>query len=143
MTVSAILKVKGRDVATASSDKTLQDIAHLLTERGIGAVVITEEDGRVLGIVSERDIVRAVASRGAACLAAAAKDFMTSTVVGCSESDSIADLMGVMTDRRIRHLPVLAEGQLVGIISIGDVVKARIAEAELEAEAMKQYITSG
>ncbi|QPC41283.1 CBS domain-containing protein [Kaustia mangrovi] len=143
MTVSAILKSKGRDVATAAPETTLLDIANSLTSRRIGAIVIAEPEGQVVGIISERDIVRAVAEHGPSTLGEAVSEFMTSPVLACGEDDSVAELMGVMTEHRIRHLPVLADGRLVGIVSIGDVVKARIAEAELEAEAMKQYITSG
>ena len=142
MNVGGILKEKGRQVETANPDASLQDIAGVLGEKKIGAVIITKDSGKIAGILSERDIVRAVAREGAAALKKPASDVMTKKVITCSEADSVNDLMESMTAGRFRHLPVVNNGNLTGIISIGDVVKWRIAEAEFEAEEMKRYIAS-
>lgn len=142
MNVGGILKEKGRQVETAGPDASLQDIAGVLGEKKIGAVIITKESGKIAGILSERDIVRTVAREGAAALKKPASDVMTTKVITCSEADSVNDLMESMTAGRFRHLPVVNNGNLTGIISIGDVVKWRIAEAEFEAEEMKRYIAS-
>lgn len=143
MTVAAILSEKGRDVVTVSGSNTLADICSKLAERRIGAVVIVDDSKHVLGILSERDIVRVVAASGAAALQSAASDAMTRQVVTCSSEDTIATLMTKMTQGKFRHLPVVENGKLVGIVSIGDVVKRRIAEAEFEARAMRDYIATG
>ena len=143
MTVAAILKEKGRDVVTAHPGATLADICALLTDKRIGAVVLTDKSGGVKGIVSERDVVRAIAREGAAALARPVSGFMTREVVSCAEDDTNASLMAKMTGGKFRHLPVVREGKLVGIVSIGDVVKRRIAQAEFEARAMREYIATG
>ena len=140
MTVAAILNGKGRDVLTAGPDATLAEICKLLDEHRIGALVILEKDGSVCGIASERDIVRQVSRQGNAALALPVSSCMTRKVVSCSEHDTIDHVMGKMTDGRFRHLPVLENGKLAGIISIGDIVKAKIQQAELEAEELKRYI---
>ena len=142
MNVGGILKEKGRQVETAGAETSLQDIAGVLGEKKIGAVIILKDSGKIAGILSERDIVRAVAREGASALKKPASDVMTKKVVTCSETDSVNDLMESMTAGRFRHLPVVNNGNLTGIISIGDVVKWRIAEAEFEAEEMKRYISS-
>ena len=143
MTVSSILKDKGREVATISPDATLQDAAGVLAERRIGAVVVTDFAGRVAGILSERDIVRATAGSGCDALKEPVAAYMTREVVTCTAADTSERLMEMMTYGRMRHLPVVEDGKLAGIISIGDVVKRRIADAELEAESLKAYIASG
>jgi CBS domain-containing protein len=143
MTVAAILKEKGREVVTADPGTSLTDICALLAEKRIGAVVVTDKSGSVKGIVSERDIVRAVARDGAAALAKPVGGVMTREVVSCAEGDSNALLMAKMTESKFRHMPVVNAGKLVGIVSIGDVVKRRIAEAEFEAKAMREYIATG
>jgi CBS domain-containing protein len=140
MTVSAILSVKGTDVATAQPHRTLTEISKMLADRRIGAILITGADGGLRGILSERDVVRAVAQRGAAALDDPASQHMTSKVVTCGRSDLIADVMEDMTKGRFRHMPVVEDGRLVGIISIGDVVKHRIAETLAESESLKDYI---
>jgi CBS domain-containing protein len=140
MTVANILKEKGAEVATAPAEMTIAEIASLLSERRIGAVVITGPDGAIEGIVSERDIVSGVARYGPEVLSGPASTVMTRDVHTCDPSDSIYDLMNVMTEQRIRHLPVVIDGKLQGIVSIGDVVKQRIAEIEFEASEMKRYI---
>ena len=142
MNVATILKAKGSDVATVNPTVTLGEVATLLSERRIGAVVVMQ-DRKVLGIVSERDIVKAVARNGGEALTAPVRDVMTSRVVTCSLHDSVDELMDSMTMGRFRHLPVIEDGELAGIISIGDVVKHRIAETVMETEAMRLYIANG
>jgi CBS domain-containing protein len=142
MNVATILKAKGYNVVTASPGMTLAEAARLLSEKRIGALVIMQ--GRqILGILSERDIVKTVAYAGAEALERPVRDVMTSRVVTCSLNDSVAELMDEMTDRRFRHLPVVEDGELVGIVSIGDVVKHRIAETIMESEALRFYIVHG
>lgn len=143
MNVAAILKMKGRDVVTASSESTLLEIAEILSARKIGCLVIIGIEGKVVGIVSERDLVRTLARDGSEALKEQAKSFMTKEVVTCREEDTIGMLMSEMTSRRFRHVPVVDGGRLIGIVSIGDVVKMRIADAELEAAAMRSYIATG
>lgn len=141
MNVATILKAKGSDVVTVAPDMTLADAAKLLTGRRIGAVVVVH--GRqVLGILSERDIVKAVAVSGADALDRPVRDTMTARVVTCDLNDSVDELMDAMTDGRFRHLPVIHDGELVGIVSIGDVVKNRIAETVMETEALRLYIAN-
>ena len=141
MNVAAILKHKGRAVTTAGPDTVLMEIANKLAAKRIGAVVVVGQGGEVCGIVSERDIIRALATDGAAALAQPAANTMTRQVVICQETDTLDELMAMMTARRFRHLPVVTEGALVGIVSIGDVVKHHVAEVEMEATAMREYIT--
>ncbi len=143
MNVAAILKLKGRDVITAPPQTPLLEIARLLGTHGIGCIVIAEADGKVNGIVSERDIVREIARAGASVLDEPVETCMTKSVVSCRDSDTMDQLMGEMTAHRFRHMPVLDRGRLVGLVSIGDVVRMRIAEAEMEAAAMREYIATG
>jgi CBS domain-containing protein len=140
MTVRAILDLKGRDVTTITPDKTLGDAASLLSQHKIGALVVTGADRRVTGILSERDIVKAVSAGGAAALEEKIAARMTREVITCGPQDTMAELMGHMTAGRFRHLPVVENGRLVGIISIGDVVKHRLAEMERESSALRDYI---
>jgi CBS domain-containing protein len=140
MAVSHILGVKGRNVFTVRPTDTVETVAKLLGEKRIGAVVVTDLAGHIQGIVSERDVVRHVASDGAGVLQKLASDIMTSNVHTCQDGDSEQELMALMTTRRIRHLPVVTDGKLNGMISIGDVVKYRIEAIEREAEDMKAYI---
>jgi len=143
MTVAAILKEKGAKVVTTNPGAALGDICSVLADKGIGAVVVTDRSGSVQGIVSERDIVRAVARDGSAALTKPVSSVMTRDVMSCAEDDTNATLMARMTEGKFRHLPVVRDGKLVGIVSIGDVVKRRIAEAEFEAKAMREYIATG
>lgn len=143
MTVEHILRGKGSDVITAPPSTPLGAVAAILREKRIGALVISQDGRGIDGILSERDIVAALADHGAQALDAPASTAMTRDVVTCSRRDSVQDLMTVMTDRRIRHLPVAEEGALAGMISIGDVVKARLAEVEAEAAALRDYIATG
>jgi CBS domain-containing protein len=140
MTVSAILSKKGRDVLTVPIETSIKDVVTILAERRIGAVVVANSFRRILGIVSERDIVRALAHSGPASLEGQVGDIMTAKVVTCAENDTINQVMERMTEGRFRHLPVVEDGQLAGIISIGDVVKARIEQVEREADEMRAYI---
>lgn len=142
MTVAVILGRKGRDVLTTSPQSTMADVCRLLEEKGIGAVVISEDGAKVDGIFSERDFVRAVARDGAGALTRPVSDYMTSSVVTCDPDDTVGDLMRRMTEGKFRHMPVVKDGSLQGIVSIGDVVKERIAAAEAEASAMRDYITA-
>ena len=123
MNVAAILKLKGREVFTTTPDTSLLDIAKLLGSHGIGCIVITGDDGKVVGIVSERDIVREIARAGSKVLKEPVETCMTKTVVTCREADTIDRLMAEMTAHRFRHMPVVERGRLIGLVSIGDVVQ--------------------
>jgi CBS domain-containing protein len=142
MTVKAILQSKGHDVMTISPDETLAEAIRLLAEHRIGALVVTNGDRKVAGILSERDIVRIIAREGASALTHPVRNAMTTKVSICNESSSVNEVMEIMTRGRFRHLPVEKNGQLDGIISIGDVVKRRIEDVEREAEEIKQYIAT-
>ncbi|HEX9809286.1 MAG TPA: CBS domain-containing protein [Alphaproteobacteria bacterium] len=143
MNVEAILRSKGSNVVTARPDASVAEIARLMRDSRIGAVVITPDRVRVEGILSERDIVRALAEQGEAALSFSASAVMTRDVTTCAPSDTVAQLMAAMTSGRFRHLPVVEEGALIGIVSIGDVVKWRVEEIEREAEALRTYVTQG
>jgi CBS domain-containing protein len=140
MAVAQILKVKGRAVVTAGADDRVHSIVKTLAEKKIGAVVVLGDNEAIAGIVSERDIVRALAKHGSGALDLKVRDIMTAKVRTCTPHDSEAELMSLMTVNRIRHLPVLDNGKLGGMISIGDVVKFRMDAMEHEAEEMKLYI---
>lgn len=140
MNVAAILKVKGSTVVIVKPDTTIADVTRILTEKRIGAVLVSSDGLHVQGILSERDIVRSLASNGNSTLDKKAHELMTARVTTCSPEDQLADLMGVMTTKRIRHLPVTEDGVIAGIISIGDVVKWRVEEIEWEADALRAYV---
>jgi CBS domain-containing protein len=140
MNVNSILKLKGRAVSTARPDATLLDIVQKLGAKKIGAIVVVGDNGLVVGIISERDVIRAVSERGADALNLSVSEVMTRSVVSCQETSAIDELMEMMTKGRFRHLPVIEDGALVGIISIGDVVKWRLHEMEQEHSAMRDYI---
>lgn len=142
MLVKHILGEKGRDVIAIAADATLSEAAQLLSHKRIGAVVVRDAAGALAGILSERDVVRAVADGSVAALARPVSAFMTRTVATCTEQDSIEDLMEMMTLGRFRHVPVLEGGQITGMISIGDVVKTRIEETVQEAASLREYITA-
>ena len=142
MTVRIILEEKGRDVTTVGRATTLMEAARVLTQQKIGAVVVVDPDRQILGILSERDIVRAIAERGRDVMDQDVASVMTRKVVQCREESSINEVMEIMTNGRFRHLPVAVDGRLAGIISIGDVVRRRIQDVEREAEDMKAYIAS-
>ena len=143
MTVKSILDSKGRDVATISGDQTLHAAAVMLSEMKIGAIVVTKGDGKILGILSERDIVHTVAKRGAAGLEQSVASGMTAKVKTCREESNINEVMEDMTNGRFRHMPVEKDGKLAGIISIGDVVKRRIEDVVREADEIRNYIAAG
>ena len=143
MIVSAILALKGRTVATIPADIPVSEAVAALAAKKIGALVVTGSGGPVDGILSERDVVRALGQRGPAILSDPVSSIMTRDVVTCRDHETINDVMTRMTRGRFRHLPVIEDRRLVGIISIGDVVKARIEEVEREAEDMRAYIATG
>jgi CBS domain-containing protein len=140
MKVSDILGAKGRDVVVIEPTADLQTAAQLLAARKIGAILILGAGRRIAGILSERDIVRAVSERGASALELPVGQAMTRDVMTCSEDDSCAEIMERMTSGKVRHLPVVRDSEMVGLISIGDVVKQRVEEIERESEAMRDYI---
>ena len=142
MSVEHILTKKGRDVVTISPDQTLADAAHILSHHRIGAIVIVDGSGMVLGILSERDVVRAVADSGGSALDTPISSRMTKEVVTCAAATGIDDLMEIMTTGKFRHVPVVEGGRLAGIVSIGDVVKHRLADIEAEQRAMRDYIAT-
>ena len=142
MNVQSIIGAKGTEVATIAQTATLGDVVQILGERRIGALVVSGDGRAIEGIISERDIVRAASQSGAAALEASVGSVMSTDVVTCSPGDGVDRLMSLMTDRRIRHLPVVDEqGHLTGIISIGDVVKARLTSLEHENRALADYIS--
>lgn len=140
MHISDVLRGKGRDVVTVPPDTTVRDFLDVMSEFGIGATVVSADGEHVDGIVSERDVVRALAARGAAVLSEDVSTIMTRDVV-CTEPNELVDaVFGVMTQQRIRHLPVLVDDRLGGLVSIGDLVKARVTELETERDTLAQYI---
>lgn len=143
MQVRHILRDKGREVVTISGDAMLSEAARLLARRHIGAVVVNDRDGGLAGILSERDIVRAVAEHSVAALGQNVNRYMTRAIATCCETDTVDELMETMTHGRFRHIPVVEDDRLCGIISIGDVVKTRIAETVREAETLREYIAAG
>ena len=142
MKVEHILQSKGADVFAVSGATTVKEAVDLLGEKNIGAVVVKDGAGAVSGILSERDVVRRLKSEGAGVLARPVSDCMTKAPITCTRETSLDELMGLMTRKRIRHVPVVENGALVGMVSIGDVVKRKIDEIESEAAALKEYIAS-
>ena len=142
MTVASILRQKGRDVLTAEIHHTMRNVVSLLAARGVGAVVVSNEAQEVLGILSERDIVRALGREGVGILDAPVTRFMTAKVYTVDESVTVGEVMAKMTEGRFRHAPVVVDGKLAGIVSIGDVVKRQIDELAHESESLKSYIAA-
>jgi CBS domain-containing protein len=140
MRISEILRRKGSDVATVAPDTTVRTLLATLAERNIGAVVVSPDGDTIAGIVSERDVVRSLHARGAELLDTPVSAIMTSAVRTCAPDDRVDGLRRTMTDHRIRHLPVVHEGKLVGIVSIGDVVKSAISELATEREHLVEYL---
>ncbi len=140
MTVQAILNAKGSDVATAQPDVSIKELVRQLKDRGVGALVISDDGRAVQGIISERDVMRGLAKHGAGALDMQASVLMTKDVQTGKLADTVASVMTTMTECRIRHLPIVEDGTLCGIVSIGDAVKARLDEVETEAHAMRDYI---
>ena len=143
MFVSDILSQKGGSVFTVSPETSVAQVSQQLSVRRIGSVLVLDGEGGVAGIVSERDLVRALASHGAKALELEARQVMTRDVVTCDPDESIDNVMEIMTRGRVRHLPVVRRGELLGLVSIGDVVKSRLEETRHEAEALKAYISAG
>ena len=146
MNVAGILKEKGRRVETAELDDTLIDVTRTMIAKHIGCVVVLQKDRTIAGVISERDIVRLIAKDGQEALSRPVSQCLKClgrTVPVCCESDTLSRLMSEMTELRARHLPVVERGEVVGLVSIGDVVKATIAEKEREAHAMRSYIVAG
>jgi len=142
MTVRSILSGKGEDVFTLTTDQSLLEASQQLAKYKIGALVVSNDQRDILGILSERDIVRRVASGGPDTLSNTVGGCMTKEVQTCTEDTTVTELMSLMTKGRFRHMPVERDGKLIGIISIGDVVKKRIADVEKEAEQIKEYISA-
>ena len=140
MTVKAILSTKGSDVTTTEPTATLESGIRILAERGIGALVVLDADHRVIGVLSERDIVRALAERGAGALTEPLARVMTRKISTCTQSDAVNSIMEQMTADKFRHVPVVEQERLVGIVSIGDVVKHTLMGMKLESEALHDYI---
>ena len=143
MYVRDILSTKGGRVTTIKPDAKISTTSKLLSQHRIGAVLITDAADKIIGIISERDIVRGLASHGGGVAELSVTDLMTRDVRSCTPGDTIADIMGIMTTHRIRHLPVLEDSKLAGIVSIGDVVKYRLDEAKLEVESLRDYVMTG
>ena len=139
MNVEHILMAKGRDVLTIEPSRTLADAARALTEKKIGAVIVGGPGEVVLGILSERDIVRAVARGGASALDHPISQHMTGKVVTCTRQTTINELMDEMTQRKFRHMPVVEKDRRVGLVSIGDLIKIQLSEVEMEAAATREY----
>lgn len=143
MRIADVLRTKGTEVATVEPLATVADLLAMLSEQNVGAMVVLGQDHVVAGIVSERDVVRRLHEYGASLLERTVADIMTTVVATCSPEDSVDSLSVVMTERRIRHIPVLADGRLSGIVSIGDVVKVRMNELEQSQEQLEAYIAQG
>jgi CBS domain-containing protein len=140
MTVSIILAGKGREVVTVEPAASLAEAARLLAGKRIGAALILGADGRLAGIISERDIVRAIAARGADALGEPVSQSMTRKVETCNEGEAVVNMMERMTVGKFRHMPVVDQGRVVGLVSIGDIVKHRLGEMERDSAAMRDYI---
>jgi CBS domain-containing protein len=144
MNVQTIVERKGAEVATIHGEASLADAAALLRDRNVGALVVSPDGATIVGLVSERDVVRAAAAHGASALGRAVSSVMTVKVMTCRPTDSVPRLMELMTEHRIRHLPVVDDAdRLCGIVSIGDVVKARLAELEGDNQALADYLHQG
>jgi CBS domain-containing protein len=143
MRIEAILRNKGTDVATVRAETSVADAAQMLTTHRVGALVVSPDGSHIAGILSERDIARGVAEHGSAVVDLTVEDLMTVDVQTCAAGDTVDQLMATMTERRIRHLPVVDDGTLAGIISIGDVVKWRLGELEQENHTLHDYIVLG
>ncbi|PYF05343.1 CBS domain protein [Rhodopseudomonas faecalis] len=139
MTVRAILEAKGRQIVAIEPDTLLASAAKVLADRRIGAVLVLSR-GRLQGILSERDVVRSIGEFGAAVLTLPVSAVMTRNVVSCRQTDTVGSIMELMTNRKFRHLPVVENGEIIGVISIGDIVKSRLREFENEQQALQDYI---
>ena len=142
MTVARILSEKGREVFTTQPHRTLKEVIDLLASKGVGAVVVSDASMSVLGILSERDVVRVIAQYGAAALDDPVSRHMTAKVITVTRDDTIDHVMQTMTEGRFRHVPVVEDGRLIGIISIGDVVKRHVNMIDSERQALREYIAT-
>jgi CBS domain-containing protein len=140
MLIAQILEGKGSDVIATRPEAAIAEVARVLKQKRIGALVVTDADGQLCGIISERDLARGLADHGAGLLEMKVAELMTAEVVTCTPDDGLEKLMQTMTERRFRHLPVVRDGELIGIISIGDVVKHRLQELEAETHMLHDYI---
>jgi CBS domain-containing protein len=143
MTLKGILKEKPAAVISVTTETTISDVVDVLAEKRIGAVLVLDEAGEMRGILSERDIVRNLAKHESATLTLLAKDLMTPNPTTASPAATVADAMEIMTDGRFRHLPVVENGKLIGLVSIGDVVKARLSQQEHEVDSLRAYVSGG
>ena len=139
MTVSAILKQKGADVDTTHPEVSVAEAAKRLTEKGIGSLVVCEPQGKVVGILSERDIIKGISTHGQAVVGLSIKSIMTDGIITCAPNDQVKHIMSVMIRQRVRHIPVLVDRNLVGIVSIGDLVKSRLGQTELEVNVLRDH----
>ena len=142
MTVARILAGKGRSVTTVHPHATMREVVEVLADKHIGAIVVADDEGAMKGIVSERDVVRTLAKRGVEAMDAPVSSFMTRDVVSASEEDDVIEVARKMTIGRFRHMPVVADGRLVGIVSTGDAVKYRLEQMEAEQSALREYIAT-
>lgn len=142
MSVEKILAGKGRDVVTVDRRETLTEAVATLAARRIGAAIVIDEDGTVIGILSERDVLRAVAEGGGGALGRHVADYMTADPVTCMPASTVDEVMAIMTRGKFRHVPVIESGRLAGVVSIGDMVKHRLAEVEAEHQALRDYIAT-
>ncbi len=140
MTVAAILKNKGHEVTSVEPSTSITDVTKMLSARRIGAAIVLDAADHLVGIISERDIVHAIAAHGSSALAMSVERVMTRAVKTASPSTTVAEAMGIMSEGRFRHLPVMADGVMIGIVSIGDIVKARIMQQEQEVDSLKAYV---
>jgi CBS domain-containing protein len=141
--IADLLRHKGSDVATVPPGISVSGLLEDLARHNVGAMVVVDDTGEVVGIVSERDVVRRLHERGAELLRAAVSEIMTTSVVTCEPTEAVDSLASIMTERRVRHMPVVSGGRLVGIVSIGDVVKSRIEQLESDREQLESYIAQG
>lgn len=140
--IADILKAKGSDITTVRPDAKISTLVRLLSLENIGSAVVSQDGAHVLGIISERDVVRALVTYGSELLGMRVDDLMTRAVISCTRDDSIKDVMSKMTHQRVRHVPVIEKGELRGIVSIGDVVKSRLEDLEMETNVLRDFITA-
>lgn len=143
MTIASIIHGKPHRLVSVAPDDSLQKAAELLTRERIGALLVLKPNGDIAGIISERDIVRAVGTKGAETLGRPVAELMTKEVVCCAPEDTVDQAMALMTERRFRHLPVRQGGKIVAMVSIGDVVKRKVDDAEAESQSLREYIARG
>ena len=142
MKLSEVLSTKGNKVYRLKTDNSIAEAATKLTEKKIGALLVEDNDGKIVGILSERDIVGGMGPHGADLHDVPISELMTTNLIKCTSQDTVLQAMAMMTDRRVRHLPVFDGDDLIGVISLGDLVKCRISEVQSEADALRQYIAS-